>query len=492
MVRPESEKEKWLEDMQASLISVNLAYIQSCSISVVPEGLKKWNEDAYMPRVVSIGPRFKGRTVDGAINFTNCCSAVWELDEEVRASYVVGIELTQPELAKMMLLDGCFLLELLISNSEKYDSLLNRRLNRYQPSPAAEVLKNEDVLSDLMLFENQIPILVLHKLSQTLFPQVFEPDVEDWGQTEEEHMKRERRAKILNNLTLSVLGYSPLDSPCPEAPHIIDLVHFFVNRTIESTTIPEPEKDHFELDIFNPTQTRKQQLTLKRCALRLLTSGVAIKVKLHEDKDSTGFGALSCFSLVWKSLIGMLYKLCNILIVNGKHLNLDNIHEEVEVKGLDFYFEFEKEKGKLEIEQLHITKTTKAKWCNLIAWENHKKYRGKFTGAALIFNGLICSEDDVQLLKDKHIIVDHLKMSKKELFEFFRKIQFGIAHGGVDSSSYYAQMVDDINNFSKAFFIKRIWRTVWNSFTYRQEWFIRFLNHNYNFVATVISLCTVV
>jgi hypothetical protein len=117
---------------------------------------------------------------------------------------------------------------------------------------------------------------------------------------------------------------------------------------------------------------------------------------------------------------------------------------------------------------------------------------GKFTGAALIFNGLICSEDDVQLLKDKHIIVDHLKMSNKELFEFFRKIQYGISHGGVDSSSYYAQMVDDINNFSKVFFIRRIWRTVWNSFTYRQEWFVRFLNHNYNFVATVISLCTVV
>jgi hypothetical protein len=109
----------------------------------------------------------------------------------------------------------------------------------------------------------------------------------------------------------------------------------------------------------------------------------------------------------------------------------------------------------------------------------------------LVFNGLICSEDDVQLLKDKKIVVDHLRMSNQELMEFFRKIALGVDHGVVDSSSYI-QMVDDLNNFTKAFFIKRIWRTMLNSFTYRQEWVVRFMHRNYNFVATVISLLTIV
>jgi hypothetical protein len=181
-------------------------------------------------------------------------------------------------------------------------------------------------------------------------------------------------------------------------------------------------------------------------------------------------------------------------------IKLDHTPEDVEIKGLDFHFKFEK--GILEIEQLHITKTTKANWCNVIAWEhrqsiaarspeNYNRFQGKFTWAALVFNGLICSADDVQLLKDRKIVVDHLRMSNQELVEFFRKIESGVDHGVVDCSSYI-QMVDDINNFSKVFFIKRIWNTVWNSFTYRQEWLLRFLNHNYNFVATVISLCTVV
>jgi hypothetical protein len=250
-----------------------------------------------------------------------------------------------------------------------------------------------------------------------------------------------------------------------------------------------------------PEQQHVVKLKLKRCALRLLTSGVSIKAKLPEDKDNTGFG-LSCFSLVWNILCAMLFRLFNILFVNGKHFDLNNIPEEVEVKGLDFYFKFEKDNGKLEIEQLHITKTTKAKWCNLIAMEYHLKIQCPENSydsdtsiwAALIFNDLVCSADDVQFLKDKKIIVDHLNMSNQELMEFFRKIPLGFDyHRAVeDSNIYYTVMVDDINNVSKSFVIKRIWSTVWNSFTYRQEWLFRFLNRDYNFVATVVSLCTVV
>jgi hypothetical protein len=71
---------------------------------------------------------------------------------------------------------------------------------------------------------------------------------------------------------------------------------------------------------------------------------------------------------MWKSLCGLLF----MLDVNGKHLDLDHILEKVKLRGLEFNFKFEK--GELEIERLHITKTTKAKWCNLIAWEHHKMY----------------------------------------------------------------------------------------------------------------------
>jgi hypothetical protein len=157
-----------------------------------------------------------------------------------------------------------------------------------------------------------------------------------------------------------------------------------------------------------------------------------------DSKDSTGFGALS-----WLS---------GIFVVNsGKHM--DNIPEP---KALDFYFKFQNRK--LEIKQLHITKTTKAKWCNLIAWEHHQKilciqttyrpssiYSSNSIWAALIFNDLICSADDVQFLKDKKIVVDHVKMSNQELMKFFREIALGIDHRVFDDC-IYIRMVEDIND----------------------------------------------
>ncbi|KAK2361000.1 hypothetical protein QL285_086211 [Trifolium repens] len=397
-----TKESEWLESIHQSISSLVNGNVQSCSIYLVPGGLKKCNLDAYMPRVVSIGPRFIGREDLVPMEerkFWMDAVAVRTLVLDVRLSYAPNMveleKLSDHELAKIILVDGCFLLELLISKGldSKFPSMI--------PGPSAELINKEDVLSDLMLFENQIPIFVIYVLFQTLFP--------SWKE-------RQRRPK------------------------------------------------------------------LKRCALRLLTAGVTI---LPEDKDSTGFGALS-----WLS---------GIFVVNsGKHM--DNIPE---AEGLDFYFDFYN--NKLEIKQLHITKTTKAKWCNLIAMEHHQKiqciqttyrpgsiYSSNSIWAALIFNDLICSADDVQFLRDKKIIVDHINMSNQELMEFFRKIPLGFDYRAVVDSNNYTQMVDNINNFSKSFVIKRIWSTVWNSFTYRQEWLLRFLNRNYNFVATVISLCTVV
>jgi hypothetical protein len=270
----------WLNSIQTLLKSVDHDYIQTCSISIVPEELKNSsNEDAYMPRVVSIGPRFKGSREDlllmeevklrsmlsllhragkqgeAKIYLEKCSKAIWKLDKQVRASYVFDIKLENNELAKIMLVDGCFLFELMIAKG--LDSQLRSRLN--PPGPAWELLKDEVVLSDLMLFENQIPILVLHKLSHILFPHVFDPS------------DREERANKINNLALPVLGYPPLDSPYLESPHILDLVYFYVNRMTVKSTSEEEDKDHVVVDIIDTTQTRRQQLRLKRCALSIVT-----------------------------------------------------------------------------------------------------------------------------------------------------------------------------------------------------------------------------
>lgn len=460
-----------------------------------------------MPRVVSMGPRFKGSREDlllleevklrsmmsllyragkqreSKTYLEKCSKAVWTLDEQVRASYVFDIKLKKVELANIMLVDGCFLLELMIA--KKFDSHLPSRL--IPAGPASEVLKDEDVLSDLMLLENQIPILVLHKLSQILFPNVFDPT------------DREVRATKLNYLLLSVLGYSLSQVTNPiltAAPHILESVHFFVNNTRKGSDVV----GNYVVSINDTTQHLKMKL--KRSASWLQAAGVTFKLA-EETRNGT-----SCFSFLQNCFMG---NLCNKLVT---YLTVDNRvdSQEEEVKGLNFYFNFKK--GKLEIAQLHITKTTKAKWLNFIALEhqknNWKRYNfskvdyeshdedqmsksslnWKFTSSALIYGGLICSADDAKLLKEKNIIVDHLKMSNEELKEFFLHMTFGIDRVGIDSN--YVQMVDNLNNYSQAFLFVRILKIFWILFKYQLEWFFNFFETYYKFVAGLLAVLTTV
>ncbi|AES79500.2 tyrosine kinase [Medicago truncatula] len=334
------EFSEWRRSMVVSLSSVDYdGYTQSRSISIVPEVLKKSNEDAYTPRAVSIGPRFKGSREDLL------------LMEEIKIRCMMYLfHREQLYMSVEEKLSACC--ELLISKG--LDDELPCQLK--SPAPAPQVLRDEDVLSDLALLENQIPICVLHELSRKLFDNFFKYDVKE-------------RATRINNLVLSLLGYSQLQIQSIKASHILDIVHFFVNGKGEMQSKTEScinQEYNFE-DIIDTQQQHVVKLKLKCCAFRLLTSGVTIK-PLSEKKDKEL--GLSCFNLAWKSLCGVLFRLINIL-VNGKHLNLNHIPEEVEVKGLDFYFKFQN--GELEIEQLHIIKTTKAKWCNIIAWEDISK-----------------------------------------------------------------------------------------------------------------------
>ncbi|KAM7490177.1 hypothetical protein LguiA_033098 [Lonicera macranthoides] len=138
----------------------------------VPQKIRKINEEAYNPRVISIGPfhhgdeRFRSMEVfkkryfkkvvrrDGGahlknyIEFLKCCEA------SIRQCYSEIIEMDSDEFVTMMLVDGCFIIELLLRTyytdfRDADHSILS-----------ATRLFN-DIYRDLILLENQIPFFVL-------------------------------------------------------------------------------------------------------------------------------------------------------------------------------------------------------------------------------------------------------------------------------------------------------------------------------------------
>ncbi|KAM7490185.1 hypothetical protein LguiA_033106 [Lonicera macranthoides] len=138
----------------------------------VPQKIRKINEEAYNPRVVSIGPfhhgdeRFRSMEVfkkryfkkvvrkDGGVHlkkyieFLKCCEA------SIRQCYSEIIQMDSDKFVTMMLVDGCFIIELLLGTCfEDFRDIDHSILSSAR-------LWN-DIYRDLILLENQIPFFVL-------------------------------------------------------------------------------------------------------------------------------------------------------------------------------------------------------------------------------------------------------------------------------------------------------------------------------------------
>lgn len=184
--------EELIDHMGILLASVGNKIAEGCSISLVQEQHRKSNVEAYMPQVVSIGPIHMGRTSllymeeiklrcvkhlfkrtvyteDTCIRI--CIKAMLRMNQIVRAAYVDAVKFNDNDLAKIMMIDGCFLSELLISASPKLEKEL--KCNPSEGSPGPYVLKRDEVLSDLALLENQIPLVVLKVLLDALFDENY-------------------------------------------------------------------------------------------------------------------------------------------------------------------------------------------------------------------------------------------------------------------------------------------------------------------------------
>ncbi|WJX31216.1 hypothetical protein P8452_19668 [Trifolium repens] len=445
-----SRHKRWMQTTKALLGAVRKETCQPYSIPVVPDDLRKSNETAYMPKVVSIGPRYKGkkellpmeeikwRCVTSLLSRTfgqdtieTCLETVIDLDATVRASYVDVIALDRYELATTMVFDGCFLLELLICES-KLDLEIPIPFNGI--SPGIEVKKMEYVVSDLMLLENQIPIFIL----ETLFVKLL-------GSSNQ-------MREFIQNLALPLFGYSG-KLTVKSTSHFLDVAYSYLEMGWM-----DKKRDEIEARLSLGVITKVQpQQRLNRCATRLKAAGITIR-SLKNDDD-----------------------------INFK---LTTHFDEI--------------KGKLEIPRLIITQTTEVKWRSFIAWEHHKKKlktssssvadrRSICTSSALLFRDLICCSSDVQLLKDRRVIVDQSNKSNRDLVAFFHSIASGVDGGIIDYK--HITMFHDLSAFRTKNYATKIFILLSHYFSKLLDWcygIYNFLKRGYNFAAAILSLLTVI
>ena len=151
------------------------------SISKVPKKLRKVDKEAYSPQMVSIGPYHHGNLDllgmeehkmqymrnllhrgenDSVETLDDCGKAIKNLDFRVRECYADKIRFESfdaTKLGEILLVDGCFIIELFYKYVIQQDTTLN--------DPIANNAWMVSALQhDLVLLENQIPFFILVEL----------------------------------------------------------------------------------------------------------------------------------------------------------------------------------------------------------------------------------------------------------------------------------------------------------------------------------------
>ncbi|TXG67979.1 hypothetical protein EZV62_009254 [Acer yangbiense] len=170
-------KEYWLIDIvQGKKFEEVLDPAPDCCIYKVSQHLRKINEEAYTPRLISIGPLHYAK--EQLMGMENQKKRYWskfgervnaqQLEEmktyiknqekHIRDHYSVASKLESSEYVAMILHDAVFIIELFLRHY--------RHTNDFLLKPPLNI----DICSDLKLLENQVPYTVLDDLFMKAFP----------------------------------------------------------------------------------------------------------------------------------------------------------------------------------------------------------------------------------------------------------------------------------------------------------------------------------
>ncbi|KAK0608048.1 hypothetical protein LWI29_024732 [Acer saccharum] len=148
---------------------------KDCCIYRVPPKVRMLNETLYTPKMVSIGPLYHGREELKAmqehklrclqqflkrthVHMVEFLTSIKDREAKLRNCYVETINFGSDEFVEMVLLDAVFLIEIFLRCNPKVCKKVT--LDRIFTKPG--MIK--DIVLDIMLLENQLPIFILEDL----------------------------------------------------------------------------------------------------------------------------------------------------------------------------------------------------------------------------------------------------------------------------------------------------------------------------------------
>ncbi|KAL5578453.1 hypothetical protein UlMin_020152 [Ulmus minor] len=172
----QSSNSNWRSSLNQELNNSIETPKQSPSVCIykVPTTLRMARTKAYDPSIVSIGPYHRGsphlqameqvkmevfrrlffrnrETLDSAMD------ALEKLEDQARNCYSENVQLGRDEFVKMLLIDGCFLVEILRETTNPRLKLGSGIIKRWMVP---------QIQRDLIMLENQLPLFILQELFQ--------------------------------------------------------------------------------------------------------------------------------------------------------------------------------------------------------------------------------------------------------------------------------------------------------------------------------------
>ncbi|KAA0064944.1 hypothetical protein IC582_006202 [Cucumis melo] len=459
-----------------------------CSIYRVPKLLCQMNRIAYVPQVISIGPFHHGSKdlnaterykLQGLRNFLRRLDdhkAEKSLEElvkiaqswveEARRCYADPIDMDDHEFVKMMLVDGCFIVEFFILVHNQYTTSADHKFPQIDPNVDLLFYQGiiPDVYFDLIKLENQLPFFLLQRLFELIpkenNPKSLIPDNEfstiSFLELTFEFL---RLGWVENYVQLGErIVWSEFD---PE--HLVDFLRLYYISSSD-----DEYRDNKKINILSFFYLCRRYLNRTNKE----TSG---KKKVHAENGEKQ-RTLSIFKRTyspeyWTKAKNNLLSRTGSCFGRNKKKHVENDHDESyheekmwippsitelseagvtikKAKKSPFITNITFKNGVLEIPPIVIDDYFETITRNLIAYEHldAKNYQEMNVISYILFmDYLISIEKDVSLLEKAGIIVNDIGGSDKEVSELFNNLSKFVNRSG-DISAYF----EKFNGISKA------------------------------------------
>ncbi|MCD9642199.1 hypothetical protein HAX54_028882 [Datura stramonium] len=349
--------------------------IKSCTIFKVNVALRESNPNAYIPKMISIGPyhkknsqlvpmekykllylqRFLRRKEE--LDVESCISQLEELKEKAIKCYEDIEDITDDQFLQMLLLDGCFVVEFIRDchgiRSIGEDRIINTGC------------MDNQVCRDLLLVENQLPFFILTKLHDMT--------------------KEVNETPFIKLVMTTFFSYLPKMTPASygeskgnvkaDIKHLLQVVHMSCH----------PSAMKYSLTSRKP---RMQGEYLRRSVR-------------YDDSPSKGKEDITRHK-VMPNATELFQAGVSFIKVGYIYIGLD----EDNIDDTTSLFDIKFENGLMEIPCFQVTYSTEIVMRNLIAYEQHSSDVDPtyFSDYIVFMDYLIDSDKDVSLLRRKGII----------------------------------------------------------------------------------------